>query len=149
MDCPGGDIVILDQSGNMRERKLSRGGEASDSSSKDGSIQSDTSIDSEDSCVSVIFVPHPDGKFGLTGEPQTEMIKGNLVARKQSNSSESSESTQSGKTSPIQSPGLRLPQGSPTKITTKLGILSDEIHYHRSDSRPLEKIGKSLLRYLF
>lgn len=37
--------------------------EASDSSSKDGSIQSDTSIDSEDSCVSVIFVPHPENKI--------------------------------------------------------------------------------------
>ena len=152
MDCPGGDIVILDQSGNMRERKLSRGGEASDSSSKDGSIQSDTSIDSEDSCVSVIFVPHPDGKFGLTGElPANEMIKGNLVAsssstRKQSNSSESS--NESGKTSPIQSPGLRLPQASPTKISTtaKLSIIDASEtslpHYHRSDSRclPLEKI---------
>ena len=151
MDCPGGDIVILDQSGNMRERKLSRGGEASDSSSKDGSIQSDTSIDSEDSCVSVIFVPHPDGKFGLTGElPANEMIKGNLVAsssnRKQSNSSESS--NESGKTSPIQSPGLRLPQASPTKTctTAKLSIIDASEtslpHYHRSDSRclPLEKI---------
>ena len=113
MDCPGGDIVIVDQSGNIRERKQSRGGEASDSSSKDGSIQSDTSLDSEDSCVSVIFVPHPDGKFGLTGEPVADLIKGS-IPRKQSNSSESSESTQSGKTSPILSPGMRL-QASPTK----------------------------------
>ena len=39
-----------------------------------------------------------------------------LIARKQSNSSESSESTQSGKTSPILSPGMRqLQQASPTK----------------------------------
>ena len=34
---------------------------SSDSSSKDSSLQSDTSVDSEDSCVSVIYVPRPDG----------------------------------------------------------------------------------------
>ena len=116
MDYGSGELVI-------RERKLSRGGEASDSSSKDGSIQSDTSLDSEDSCVSVIFVPHPDGKFGMTGEPVPELFSANgklANQRKQSNSSESSESTQSGKTSPIMSPGIRLTaQGgiSPTKAT--------------------------------
>ncbi len=60
MECPGGggpgDLVIVS---DQRERRLSRGDANSDSSSKDGSIQSDTSLDSEDSCVSVIFVPHP------------------------------------------------------------------------------------------
>ena len=77
MDYGSGELVIVDQTGTIRERKLSRGGgEASDSSSKDGSIQSDTSLDSEDSCVSVIFVPHPDGKFGMTGEPVPELISG-------------------------------------------------------------------------
>ena len=63
MDCPaGGDLVIVQQEGAHahRERRSSRGDANSDSSSKDGSIQSDTSLDSEDSCVSVIFVPHPE-----------------------------------------------------------------------------------------
>ncbi len=65
MDYPGdgaGDPSCLIQ----KERKLSKGEAAggSDSSSKDGSIQSDTSLDSEDSCVSVIFIPHPEGRFG-------------------------------------------------------------------------------------
>ena len=50
-----------DQFTMNKERKLSRS-EASDSSSKEGSITSDTSMDSEDSCVSVIFVPHPERK---------------------------------------------------------------------------------------
>ena len=137
MDCPGGDIVIVDQAGNIRERKLSRG-EASDSSSKDGSIQSDTSLDSEDSCVSVIFVPHPDGKFGLTGEPVPELISGTSTSlkassfpRKQSNSSESSESNHSGKTSPIQSPGIRIQQASPTKGTSISGKTLAKIEVFR------------------
>ncbi len=78
MDYPGGvgspgvsSAAALPGSGEseqypQRERKLSRGeaGGGSDSSSKDGSIQSDTSLDSEDSCVSVIFIPHPEGRFG-------------------------------------------------------------------------------------
>ena len=59
-------------------RRLSRGEGGSDSS-KDGSIQSDTSLDSEDSCVSVIFVPSHEDKV-LPSQPST------------SNSSESSES---------------------------------------------------------
>ena len=68
MDCPGGgttEVVLYSAGGNEqfinKERKLSRG-ENSDSSSKEGSITSDTSMDSEDSCVSVIFVPHPERK---------------------------------------------------------------------------------------
>ena len=68
MECPGGgttEVVLYSPVANeqfvSKERKLSRG-EASDSSSKEGSITSDTSIDSEDSCVSVIFVPHPERK---------------------------------------------------------------------------------------
>ncbi len=62
----------------QRERKLS----ASDSSSKD---QSDTSLDSEDSCVSVIFVPHPE----------------QVMTKQRSNSSESSDSLHSGRGSPM------------------------------------------------
>lgn len=124
MDCPSGDLVFVEQSAYFRERKLSKGGEASDSSSKDGSIQSDTSLDSEDSCVSVIFVPHPDGKFGLTGEPVPELIGKFNTHRKQStsNSSESSESTQSGRGSPILSPGLRGSLGSPSKTTSSIKL---------------------------
>ena len=40
--------------------------EGSDSSSKDSSLQSDTSVDSEDSCVSVIYIPRPDQVKGET-----------------------------------------------------------------------------------
>jgi hypothetical protein len=68
MDCPGSgptEFVLYSATGSdqflNRERKLSRG-DNSDSSSKEGSITSDTSMDSEDSCVSVIFVPHPERK---------------------------------------------------------------------------------------
>ena len=66
MDCPGsGPTEVVLYSANEqffnKERKLSRG-DNSDSSSKEGSITSDTSMDSEDSCVSVIFVPHPERK---------------------------------------------------------------------------------------
>ena len=60
-------------------RRLSRSEGGSDSS-KDGSIQSDTSLDSEDSCVSVIFVPNHEDKIALPSQPST------------SNSSESSDS---------------------------------------------------------
>ncbi len=125
MDCPGGELVFVEQqppSQYFRERKLSRGGDASDSS-KDGSIQSDTSIDSEDSCVSVIFVPHPEGRFGLTGDPGGLPVEATTsgskfvqsTKRKQSNSSESSESNHSGMASPILSPGVRATLGSPIK----------------------------------
>ena len=81
-------------------RRLSRGEGGSDSS-KDGSIQSDTSLDSEDSCVSVIFVPNHEDKIALPSQPST------------SNSSESSESPT----------GLGSPEGgkalSPVKSRTK------------------------------
>ena len=49
MECPE-DLA------QSQERRLSQGGS---DSSKDSSIQSDTSLDSEDSCVSVIFVAKP------------------------------------------------------------------------------------------
>lgn len=113
MDCPGGEILVME-----RERKLSKG-EASDSSSKDGSIQSDTSLDSEDSLVSVIFVPHPENSKGST---QGEGEFGEIVLKKQrstSNSSESSDSMPSvgsGRVSPL-SPSNRL--GSPVKANGK------------------------------
>ncbi|TRY73081.1 hypothetical protein TCAL_12909 [Tigriopus californicus] len=113
MDCPGGEILVME-----RERKLSKG-EASDSSSKDGSIQSDTSLDSEDSLVSVIFVPHPENSKGSV---QGEGEFGEIVLKKQrstSNSSESSDSMPSvgsGRVSPL-SPSNRL--GSPVKANGK------------------------------
>lgn len=45
---------------------------SSDSSSKDSSLQSDTSVDSEDSCVSVIYVPRPDS--GALPDPSPAII---------------------------------------------------------------------------
>ncbi|KAK4328808.1 hypothetical protein Pmani_000804 [Petrolisthes manimaculis] len=62
------------------ERKPSR--EESSDSSKENSFQSDTSLDSEDSCVSVIFVPKP-GQTGPNNDSDKE--------RNRSVSSESSE----------------------------------------------------------
>ena len=116
MDCPSGDVVLFGAT-SERERKLSRG-DTSDSSSKDGSIQSDTSIDSEDSCVSVIFVPHPE-KFapeeGGTA-PGTPMALADMLKKQRStsNSSESSDpSTGSGRGSPMSPAGNRI--GSPVK----------------------------------
>ncbi|XP_071514369.1 uncharacterized protein fid isoform X2 [Panulirus ornatus] len=61
------------------DRKSSR--EESSDSSKENSFQSDTSLDSEDSCVSVIFVPKP-GQAGVNGTDKE---------RNRSVSSESSE----------------------------------------------------------
>lgn len=52
-------IIMDDHRMVMRERKASRE-ETSDSSSKENSFQSDTSVDSEDSFVSVIFIPKAD-----------------------------------------------------------------------------------------
>ena len=63
MDCPGSgptEVVLYSDQFFGKERKLSRGDNSD--SSKEGSITSDTSMDSEDSCVSVIFVPHPERK---------------------------------------------------------------------------------------
>ena len=68
LDCPGSapsEVLLYSTTGNEqfffnKERKLSRGDNSD--SSKEGSITSDTSMDSEDSCVSVIFVPHPEKK---------------------------------------------------------------------------------------
>ena len=73
LECP-------EDSGHSQERRLSQGGS---DSSKDSSIQSDTSLDSEDSCISVIYIAKP----GLTtgsGSGQSQ--------RSTSNSSGSSES---------------------------------------------------------
>ena len=98
MNCPSGEIIYVE-----RERKLS----ASDSS-KEGSITSDTSIDSEDSCVSVIFVPHPE---------KSKLEEAAKKQRSTSNSSESSDSLQEGRGSPLSptSIGSRVGLGSPAK----------------------------------
>ena len=119
MDCPGGDLVIVQEP--LRERRSSRGDANSDSSStsKDGSIQvrvlvqqggcfqfyletcaafqSDTSLDSEDSCVSVIFVPHPELEH-QPPPPQGQVTTAapnvaELVLAKQRSTSNSSESS--------------------------------------------------------
>ncbi|XP_040567318.1 uncharacterized protein fid [Lepeophtheirus salmonis] len=129
LDCSGGDLVVVE-----RERKLSRGDNASDSSSKDGSIQSDTSLDSEDSCVSVIFIP-----------PSSD--NSNAVFKKQrstSNSSESSESAHSGRVSPM-SPGGTTRLSSPVKGNGKIGKFKSEegskdAIYILEQTRTLEKI---------
>ncbi len=118
----GDTVAVVESSSSHRERKLSRGEAGSDSSSKDGSIQSDTSLDSEDSCVSVIFIPHPEGRFGDgSGEAIAAGMKGaasaaEILGKKQrstSNSSESSDSMTSGRGSPM-SPNNRM--GSPIKM---------------------------------
>ena len=70
MECP-------EDSAHSQERRLSQGGS---DSSKDSSIQSDTSLDSEDSCISVIFIAKP----GVAGPGNSQ--------RSTSNSSGSSES---------------------------------------------------------
>ena len=72
MECP-------EDSAHSQERRMSQGGS---DSSKDSSIQSDTSLDSEDSCISVIFIAKP----GLTGPGSGQS------QRSTSNSSGSSES---------------------------------------------------------
>ena len=97
-----------------RERKLSKGETGSDSSSKDGSIQSDTSIDSEDSCVSVIFVPHPETSKSLNKPEEVDAAK---KQRSTSNSSESSDSVHSGsgRGSPMSPSNSRGQAGSPVK----------------------------------
>ena len=62
-------------------------------SSKDSSLQSDTSLDSEDSCVSVIFVPRP-GEAGprLPADSARLSSGSEKSQRSTSNSSGSSES---------------------------------------------------------
>lgn len=101
MECPDENGVV--------ERRLSRGETGSDGS-KDSSIQSDTSLDSEDSCISVIFVPHPELKAKPEGTKQSPQSQ-----RSTSNSSESSESP-TGRGSPM-SPGAKAL--SPNKIHAK------------------------------
>jgi len=127
----GASMVLLDHHHpHVRERKLSRG-DASDSSSKDSSIQSDTSLDSEDSCVSVIFIPHPDAAMAPAVGPPPSVTVGRSQ-RSTSNSSESSDSTGgaapagsanpqsgSGRGSPV-SPGGRN-NGSPAKSAFNTG----------------------------
>ena len=102
MECP-------EDGSYVNERRLSKGETGSDSS-KDSSIQSDTSLDSEDSCISVIFVPHPEGqKIGESSRQNSQS------QRSTSNSSESSESP-TGRGSPL-SPGTKVI--SPVKIHAK------------------------------
>lgn len=60
--------------------------EGSDSSSKDSSLQSDTSVDSEDSCVSVIYIPRPDQV-----KSENEVAGMDPVAKTRNSSSSSSD----------------------------------------------------------
>ena len=62
-------------------------------SSKDSSIQSDTSLDSEDSCISVIFVPRPGQDMARVPADSTRLSSGSDKSqRSTSNSSGSSDS---------------------------------------------------------
>ncbi|XP_043218207.1 mucin-5AC-like [Amphibalanus amphitrite] len=88
-----------------RERKTSR--EESSDSSKENSFQSDTSLDSEDSCVSVIFVP------------KVEATETEAKERSRSASSESSDGS-NGKLSP-KSPLTSVQPVSPTRLTAVPG----------------------------
>ena len=65
LDSGGGDFMFSD-----RERKMS------DSSKDSGSIQSDTSLDSEDSYVSVIFVPHPEKETYNNNNANSSFLQG-------------------------------------------------------------------------
>ena len=83
MECP--------DDGSLTERRLS-GGDRSDSS-KDSSVQSDTSLDSEDSCISVIFVPKPgDINKSSSGDTTRKSSSSDKSIRSISNSSGSSDS---------------------------------------------------------
>lgn len=96
--------------------------EGSDSSSKDSSLQSDTSVDSEDSCVSVIYVPRPgDHKGELEGNG---LMVDPSVAKTRNNSSSSSDGSPKVKVfptllsfaaemtdpAPVKSPGMTAAQ---------------------------------------
>lgn len=83
MECPDDGIVT--------ERRLSQGGS---DSSKDSSVQSDTSLDSEDSCISVIFVPKPGdiNKSPSSGDTTRKSSSSDKSIRSISNSSGSSDS---------------------------------------------------------
>lgn len=77
----------------IKSHRLSFREEGSDSS-KDNSLQSDTSVDSEDSCISVIYVPRPDAvKSPSTGTRHAECD----AERKTSTSSSSSSEDRSDK----------------------------------------------------
>ena len=124
MECP-------EDSSYVNERRLSKGEAGSDSSSKDSSIQSDTSLDSEDSCISVIFVPHPEGqKLGDSSRQNSQS------QRSTSNSSESSESP-TGRGSPL-SPGTKVI--SPVKIHAKGNCLTSQKISPSGDSKIPSKL---------
>ena len=118
MECPDDNGVV--------ERRLSRG-EAGSDSSKDSSIQSDTSLDSEDSCISVIFVPHPELKSNSESTKQSPQSQ-----RSTSNSSESSESP-TGRGSPM-STGSKLLSPSKLHAKGKISKLTTENNLEKSKS---------------
>ena len=123
MECP-------EDGSYVNERRLSKGETGSDSS-KDSSIQSDTSLDSEDSCISVIFVPHPEGqKLGDSSRQNSQS------QRSTSNSSESSESP-TGRGSPM-SPGTKVV--SPVKIHAKGNSLTSQKTSPSGDAKLPSKV---------
>ena len=142
MECPS---VAGDDSVSLVERRLSRGEVGSDSS-KDSSIQSDTSLDSEDSCISVIFVPHPELKSSNATAAGADSSKQQSPQsqRSTSNSSESSESP-TGRGSPM-SPGSKLLSPSKmhakTKLTSKLTNDNNSNGHDRACNKAAEDMDK-------
>ena len=124
MECP-------DENGT-KERRLSRSETGSDSS-KDSSIQSDTSLDSEDSCISVIFVPNPELKNQSDGSrPKVQS------QRSTSNSSESSESP-TGRGSPM-SPSAKVisPKGLNKQKIPKIMVTENSTEQSKSEEYKYE-----------
>ncbi|CAG0919336.1 unnamed protein product [Notodromas monacha] len=106
-------VLIDDHHIIMRERKLSKE-ENSDSSSKENSFQSDTSVDSEDSFVSVIFIPKPENQLPLNGvasSGDTGKLPGSPAFSEPVQRSLSSDSEP--QTSPVKSPCSPLSPRSP------------------------------------
>ena len=83
----------LDDRVRPASHRLSYRDEGSDSS-KDSSLQSDTSVDSEDSCISVIYVPRPD-------QVKAEPTEAGKVRNSSSSSSDGSERSPKVKVFPV------------------------------------------------
>ncbi|CAG0893027.1 unnamed protein product [Darwinula stevensoni] len=130
-------ILVEDHRIIVRERKMSRE-ENSDSSSKDNSFQSDASMDSEDSFVSVIYVPKPEKGGSLHRSMSSESEAAPASPRspisprspngQQSSRSQSLKFFQSRNPSPkigtqVFQPGIVTPQSDPSEPIPDAGTL--------------------------
>ena len=95
-------------------------GSSTDSSSKDSSLQSDTSVDSEDSCISVIYVPRPEG-----GRAAVTVDRGGSLDKSRTSSSSSSTEGSSPKILGFPGPVLVLP-ATVTEVETPVATASSE-----------------------